>query len=942
MRYSAKLLSLATFAAILTSSSLALKSNASISGSVKLPTSMPLAQTPEAERQIEADRLFQQGIEQSQLNQFREAIQSWEQALAIYREIRDQTGEGATLWNLGDVYNGLGEYQVAIDYYQQVLVIGREIGGSSSEGEGIILRKLGVAHIELDEYQQAIDLLEQSLAIARELDDLSSEAHILNNIGVVNKSLGNYSVALGYYEQSLFIKRELGDLSGEANTLSNIGVVNELLGNYSVALGYFEQSLLITRELGERAREAGVLTNIGIVTRLLGNYSAALDYHEQSLLITRELGNLSTEAKTLNSIGIVNESLGNYPEALDYYEQSLLITRELGERSTEAKILSNIGSVNVSLGNYPIALDYYEQSLLITRELNEPSGEADVLNSIGIINQRLGNYSEALDHYEQSLGMKRELGDREGQAISLNNKGNVLLDTEQFPQAESSLRQSIDIYESLRTNLSDDQLISIADTQAHTYTNLEWALTAQNKTAEALAITERGRGRAFVLQLASRLADEERAVLEASPAAQVPTVAEIQQIARDTNTTLVTYSLIFDQALYIWVVQPSGDIEFRSVEFDGSGEGGLAINPIAAIDGPVYRSASPDSALTALVTDSRSAVNESGNPNTPQLKELHQVLIDPIADLLPSNPNAQVAFIPQGELFLVPFAALQDDDGTYLIEKHTILTAPSIQVFGLAHNLVETRNFASLRASQGGNALVVGNPTMPTVWLPNDDGDFAETPLSYLSGAQAEAEAIGEFFDIPVLTGAQATEARIKQELPNASLIHLATHGLLEYGIPESSGVLDLPGAVALAPGNGEDGLLTSAEILAMDLQADLAILSACDTGRGRITGDGVVGLSRALITAGVPSVMVSLWAVNDDSTSVLMQRFYEFLATGEFTKAEALRQAQLSLLYAEDVETRLEAVRAGAAPTFREGFEPVGDRHPYHWAPFVLIGNGQ
>jgi CHAT domain-containing protein len=314
-------------------------------------------------------------------------------------------------------------------------------------------------------------------------------------------------------------------------------------------------------------------------------------------------------------------------------------------------------------------------------------------------------------------------------------------------------------------------------------------------------------------------------------------------------------------------------------------------------------------------------------------------LIDPIADLLPSDPNDQVAFIPQGELFLVPFAALQDDDGTYLIEKHTILTAPSIQVFGLANNAVGANGRSPLPTN---NALVVGNPTMPTVWLPNEAGDFAETQLSYLSGAETEAQAIGDFFDIPVLTGEQATEARIKQELPNASLIHLATHGLLEYGIPESSGVLDLPGAIALAPGDGEDGLLTSAEILEMDLQAELAILSACDTGRGRITGDGVVGLSRALITAGVPSVMVSLWAVNDDSTSILMQRFYEFLATGELTKAEALRQAQLSLLYDEDVETRLEAVRAGARPQYREGFEPVGNRHPYHWAPFVLIGHGQ
>jgi len=87
---------------------------------------------------------------------------------------------------------------------------------------------------------------------------------------------------------------------------------------------------------------------------------------------------------------------------------------------------------------------------------------------------------------------------------------------------------------------------------------------------------------------------------------------------------------------------------------------------------------------------------------------------------------------------------------------------------------------------------------------------------------------------------------------------------------------------------------------------------------------------------------MVSLWAVNDASTSILMQRFYEILATGEFTKAEALRQAQLSLLYGEDVETRLDAVRAGAPPQYQEGFEPVGDRHPYHWAPFVLMGNGR
>ena len=172
--------------------------------------------------------------------------------------------------------------------------------------------------------------------------------------------------------------------------------------------------------------------------------------------------------------------------------------------------------------------------------------------------------------------------------------------------------------------------------------------------------------------------------------------------------------------------------------------------------------------------------------------------------------------------------------------------------------------------------------------------------LTPLSGAETEAIHIANVLNTTAFTADQATEATIKAQLPTASLIHLD-----------------------------------------MDLQADLAILSACDTELGDITGDGVVGLSRSLITAGVPSVMVSLWTVNDDSTSLLMQRFYQFLATGEFTKAEALRQAQLSLLYDEDVETRMDAVRAGAPPKYREGFEPIGTRDPYHWAPFVLIGNG-
>jgi CHAT domain-containing protein len=144
-------------------------------------------------------------------------------------------------------------------------------------------------------------------------------------------------------------------------------------------------------------------------------------------------------------------------------------------------------------------------------------------------------------------------------------------------------------------------------------------------------------------------------------------------------------------------------------------------------------------------------------------------------------------------------------------------------------------------------------------------------------------------------------------------LIHLATHGLLDYGTPEETGIRDVPGAIALAPDATNDGLLTSAEILTMQLQAELVVLSACDTGRGTITGDGVIGLSRSLMQAGVPSVVVSLWSVPDDSTEFLMKEFYANL--DEMDKAQALRQAMLTTMQQSDYAT------------------------PLDWAAFTLIG---
>ncbi|MBP0035817.1 MAG: CHAT domain-containing protein, partial [Roseofilum sp. Belize BBD 4] len=209
-------------------------------------------------------------------------------------------------------------------------------------------------------------------------------------------------------------------------------------------------------------------------------------------------------------------------------------------------------------------------------------------------------------------------------------------------------------------------------------------------------------------------------------------------------------------------------------------------------------------------------------------------------------------------------------------------------------------------------ALVIGNPKMPSL---AESLEAEPEPLASLPGAEAEAIVIADLLGTEARIGAEATEPNITEQMERASLIHLATHGLLDE--LEVLG-FRTPGALALTPtGNtrATDGWLTSEEILDLNLNAQLVVLSACNTGRGEITGDGIIGLSRSLIAAGTPSVLVSLWAVPDAPTSELMQTFYRELPTTN-NRATALRQAMLTTM---------------------ETFP-----NPQAWAGFTLVGDGQ
>jgi CHAT domain-containing protein/tetratricopeptide (TPR) repeat protein len=747
----------------------------------------------------------------------------------------------------------------------------------------------GIQHWNVGRFQAALQSWQQSLQLYREpgvraafpQESRQGEAGSLNNVGTVYRNWGRHEEALSLHEQGLRLFQSIGHRYGEASALMNMGIVYRRTGQYQNAIAIYMQSLAIARETGSRNMEGAILGNLGNTHRNLGQHQTALQFHQQNLTLAREIGDRRGEGIALGNLGNVYYDLEQYQEAVAAHRQSLAIVREMGDRRTEALTLGNLGNAYKKLGQYQEAARAHEQSLALFREMGDRRGEAGSLGNLGNIYGSLGQYQRATELLGQLLNIVREVGDRRSEADALNNLGLAALDSSQFVSATDYFIDAIGVYESLRiAALPDADRISIFDTYLRSYLLLQRSLVAQNEPEQALVYGEQGRARAFVELLANRISTNGTGLESINSL----NLAEIQRVAREQQATLVNYSVISDKLLFIWVVQPTGEIAFQQVDL-----GDRNLSELVSLVRATLGVRGSDRGDIFIAHSSESPEQRQAQRQQ-QLQQLHQLLIEPIAQFLPTDPTQRVVIIPHQDLFLVPFVALVDGNGDYLIEQHTILTAPSIQVLDLTYQQAIANNARSNRPT---NSLIVGNPIMPSVWNPQTN----ETQqLSNLPGAEREAIAIAKALDADALLSGSASKAAVMAQMPNARIIHLATHGLLEYGSPEDSGVLDVPGAIALAPSANESGLLTAAEILQMDLNAELVVLSACDTGRGRITGDGVIGLSRAFVTAGVPSLMVSLWAVDDDATAEWMVTFYDqWQQTGD--KAQALRQAMLTTL---------------------------------------------
>jgi len=603
---------------------------------------------------------------------------------------------------------------------------------------------------------------------------------------------------------------------------------------------------------------------------------------------------------------------GNYKQAITLYEKLLALAptgkssrREAPDFEWCARTFLAL-SYNLS-GNPTKAIELYEENLKFARHHSEQlsngamNRERDSIQSLAAAYTSIGDLAKAESLLEQvvALDMEEDSGDGSlGPAKNAQELGITRILAGNAAGGEKMLYASLAAFdEALQFRLGAG-MPSVAEyeSQVEVIRWLQKSLVSHNQTDAALELAERGRTRAVSALLARR----DGTSAPDPEFAMIPTIAQIKKIAAAQRSTVVEYSILYKYDpnlplefsdykkipvtdLLAWVIKPSGEIAFRRTELTPPLELAELVRSGRDSLGARGRGVGGKHRPTSKPGE-KAALNAS-------LRRLHQLLIEPIRDCLPSEPGAMVTFIPQDYLFFVPFAALQDAAGEFLIAQYALATAPSIQVLDL------TRRHQNSLPVETRGALVVGNPTMPFI-----NGKR----LPPLPGAEQEAKTVAAQIRAPVMLGAQATKMEVLAQMTAVRTIHLATHGFLDDA---TEGF----GSVALTPSDGDRGFLTSREISALRLNAELIVLSACDTAQGKITGDGIQGLSRSFIVAGASSVIVSLWSVPDAPTALLMSDFYRSLQQG-VNKAEALRQAMLTTMRAHP--------------------------QPLDWAAFTLVGN--
>ncbi len=908
---------------------------------------------------------FQMGDNLLKISNFKLALEVYNKALEYFVKFNNKAGQAKCYNKLGNTYIILGDNKKSIEYQEKALKIANDIDDKGVKGG--CYTSLGNVYHRLGDNKKSIEYQEKALKIAKEIGDKQVESKCYVNLGNAYHRLGDNKKSIEYQEKALKIVKEIGDKQVESKCYGNLGIVYSNLGDFKKAIEYHEKALKIAKEIGDKRADAACCMNLGIIYNYLGDKKKSIEHHEKALKIAKEIGDKEAEAGCYTNLIIAY--FGDNKKVVEYLNKSLKIFIEIGHKKGESKCYANLGYAYTSLGDNKKAVEYYEKSVKINKEISDKYGESKCYMSLGLIYKKLNDFKRSVEYYNKALEVLEKVRDIYAKNMCLQYMGEAYINKENFEQSEKYYKQAIEIIDNMRKeNIPNEYKRNFWKDNISAFDKLIISDMKLGKREEAIEYSERGKGRTVYDYILGRGIEEK----EFKP--EPLKFKEIQELTKRIEKNLVLLR-VTEKGTYAFIVHPSpfssptkgerkkeGTDGFELMEFLEFNTKRLEELTVKLEEGKVaggwihaysnYKSVQENvHKLRAEKTNIEvgKAIKEAEGTWFKTMDDTLKILYDELMGKVFSrfDKGEKVVIIPNRALNILPLHACfyeehpspkpsptrGEDKGEgekrlkrhYLLEDYDISYAPNCNMLDLCHRREKERS--------KNNLFAIANPSPPYE----------------LAFSEWEVEEIAKLFDNKAVFSKQEAKDALVNNADSYGVIHLSSHGIYDLGSSFNSRLR-----------LGKDSDLTLEEIFEKVRvnKSWLVCLSACESGLTdyRDIADEYIGLQTGFLCAGAPTVIASLWTINDFPTAFIMIKTYEYIFKQGLKKSEALRKAQLWLkdLTAEDALKLLKDKELELVSSVKMAVEDISPlkivisskdpkskpfSHPYYWAGFQAIG---
>jgi CHAT domain-containing protein/tetratricopeptide (TPR) repeat protein len=868
--------------------------------------------------------------------------------------------------NLGSSYFYLGEYDKAIENFKHALILDQVIGNQKEISSD--LNNIGSITYLYGQYDQALDYFKQ----AKKLNEQNAGKNNLyvnyNNIANVYSELGKYYEALDWYKQVLNQIELVKSKPNIATLENNLGSIYERLGQDTIALKYFDKAYNIYFEKKDLTGMALSLGNMGFIFSKMNNFDKALELSKKALELN-EVAGFQDLTDNYNNIGKIYFQQGIYESAYEYFNKALNYAEKIRNKPNIAFCYANIGSVLRKQGKNTEALNLYQKALQVlipSFKYSDIFTNPDIQNSISDM--------QLLNILKAKAETFKELSEKDPSNIKY------------LEASIASFNKTIELIDKIRTGFASwDSKLYFASNEKSTYSSsIENTLELYNKTGKKELLgnifqyAEKGKAAllyelirendakkyagiedTLILKeklLKNNISFYKKAIYEEKQL-RYPDTAKISLwenkvfvLSNDLDKLIdrleKDYPKYFQFKYDNKIFNPS-EVQQSLGKDDALLEFFLTEKVLYTFcitkSGFDIKKADINNKFYDLVEKLRNSLSKSDpgqdaqkrfNDYTSSAFELYRLIILPFSK---SIEGRNLIIIPDGVLGYIPFEALltkQVSTAKLSYKQLPYLLNDFSVSYGYSSTLLINSKNNKRRAARQNYS---GFAPCYNKKISFDEKVFAGLHKKFkefeaLTGTKNEIDQAKKMVGGKVFLDSVATEERFKDVAGKYKILHIATHGVIDDKNPMYSKLLFYNNGDTI-----EDGFLNTYELFNMELHADMAVLSACNTGYGKdFNGEGIMTIARGFLYAGVPSVMMSLWQINDESSSIIMEKFYYYLKEN-MPKDQALRKAKLDYIDRSDGIT--------ADPYFWAGFIHIGDQAPIRFVTnrwmiiLILIG---